>query len=152
MDAMPIGLGHDRTIRWKPIFYFKHLLRALRHGYSIGENIQGGIMALHRQTLAAMGESGFLAVPTRYIVRLRGDDILLALGTKAVGHGLISINDHPDKVVAWVRASRFPGITADELLDEGYFVVHPIKKQDVPLREAFRKRRLRQNGRFDHSG
>ncbi len=148
IDALPIGLGLNRAIRWKPVFYFKHLLRALSHGYSLGENIQGGIMALHRQTLVAMGESGFLAVPTRYIGRLRGDDILLALGTKAVGHGLHSINDHPDKVVAWVRASPFQGITADDLLDKGYFVVHPIKKQDAPLRAAFRQKRLRQNG-FD---
>ena len=146
MDALPIGLGHDRAIRWKPIFYFKHLLWALRHGYSIGENIQGGTMALHRHTLVAMAESGFLAVPTRYIGRLRGEDILLPIGAKAVGHGLHSINDHPDKVVAWVRAFRSPAITADELLDKGYFVVHPIKKQDGPLREAFRKNRLQQNG------
>jgi hypothetical protein len=142
MDSLPIGLGHDRAIRWKLIFYFKHLIRALRHGYAIGENIQGGTMALHGRTLAALAESGFLAVPTRYIGRLRFEDILLALGAKSVGHGLHSINDHPDKVVAWVRPGRLHGFTADELLDKGYFVVHPIKKQDASLREAFRKNRL----------
>jgi hypothetical protein len=141
-DLLPIGLGHKKSLRLKPVFYWKHLVRALRNGYSFGEHILGAVLAFHGTTLIAMDRAGFLgSVPERHNSCVRMDDVLISMAVKSVGHALISVNSYPDKVVAWLKAARPLGITREEAWNRKYLAVHPVKKVDEELRRFFREKR-----------
>jgi hypothetical protein len=142
-DMLPIGKGHARSFRSKPVYYWKYLIRALRNGYSLGEHVLGGIYALDGRTLIALEKSGFLtAIPLHHKNCARAEDVTIALGTNAAGHALISLNDYPEKVVAWLKAFTPLGITPEEVWDRKYLAVHPVKRKDADIRRFFREKRL----------
>lgn len=142
LDMLPFGLGHGRTFRWKRVFYLPYLIQARQNGYILGEHILGAILAIHGSTLMALERNGFLAsIPEKHNCCMRPEDVLISMAVKSVGHQLISVNDYPEKVVAWLRAFRPLGITQEEAWDRKLLAVHPIKKQDAEMRRFFREKR-----------
>lgn len=142
-DLLPIGRGNDRKLRTRPVFYLKYLFRALLNGYVPCENVQGGTYGIDGRTLLELDRTGFLsAVPDRHTARNHCEDALISMAARSVGHRLISMNDYPNKVVAWLKALTPLGITPQEAWDRGYVAVHPVKKKDDAIREFFREKRL----------
>ena len=143
LDLLPVGKGHQRSFRTRPVFYWSYLLRAIGHGYSPGEHVQGGLYAVDGRTLLALECAGyFRAVPESHQAYMRCEDVLLSMAARSLGHRLISVNDYPERVVAWVRAARPLGITPEQAWERNYLAVHPVKKGDGDIRQFFRDKRL----------
>ena len=147
LDTMPVGPKKKvRTLRWKPVGYFPHILKALRRGYRIGENVQGGLYAVDGRTLQELSGSGFLkAMAFGRHGMVWADDVLITLGVRSVG-GVISPLNAADGVASTHIQSVRPLYIKDEhLFGPQLLAVHPIKSEDAALRSALRAIRLGQN-------
>ena len=143
-DVMPVGpRKKSRSLRWRPVGYFPHILQAVRRGYRIGENVQGGLYAVHGGTLQALADSGFLkAMAFGRHGMVWADDVLITLGVRSVG-GVISPLNAADGVAATHIQSVRPLYIKDEhLFGPLLLAVHPIKSEDAALRRALRAIRL----------
>jgi hypothetical protein len=145
LDLIPVGLHKDRnTIRFGRPFWAPYLNRARQHGYQFGEHVLGGLSGIHGTTLRALQEAGFLdALPDDYRALTVEEDVLLGLGTKAVGHQLTDINVDPAHPDVWIQFRPPVPIDADQLLQRGVRAVHPVKlsPEGEAMRAEFRIRR-----------
>jgi hypothetical protein len=145
LDLLPLGLHKDRrSIRVGRPYWRAYLAPARRHGYAMGEHVLGAFSAMHGDTARALRDAKFLTgIPEHYRALTVEEDVLLGLGTRAVGHQLIDINADPAHPDAWIQFRPPVPLDADQLLQRGVRVVHPLKAspQGDALRAVFRSRR-----------
>ncbi len=145
LDLLPIGVHKDRrSLRVGLPFWTRYLRAARRHGYELGEHVLGALSAMHGETVGALRESGFLdSLPDDYRALTVEEDVLLGLGTKAVGHQLIDINTDPLDPRVWIQFRPPVPHDADALVERGILAVHPVKAtpDGERMRAAFRARR-----------
>jgi hypothetical protein len=145
LDLLPVGIHQDhRSIRIGLPFWARYLGAARRHGYEFGEHVLGGLSGMHGATLLALRDAGYLdALPPAYRALTVGEDVLLGLGTKAVGHRLLDINVDSANPDVWIQYRPPVPIDADQLLQRGIRAVHPVKlsSEGEAMRAEFRLRR-----------
>ena len=145
LDLLPLGLHKDRrSVRVGRPYWGAYLARARRHGYTMGEHVLGAFSAVHGDTVRALRDAKFLTgIPEHYRALTVEEDVLLGLGTRAVGHQLIDINADPAHPDTWIQFRPPVPLDADQLLQRGVRVVHPLKAtpQGDALRAVFRGRR-----------
>jgi hypothetical protein len=143
IDQLPIGPDTKWThVRAGRVCYSRFLPRALKAGYSLGEHAQGGLYGISGPTVGELVKSGYLkALTTGRLGRVRQEDSLIALGVRAVGHPICSINDFPGRVTAFIKAARPLPLTRDQIRSGGFLAIHPVKKQDEDVRSYFRELR-----------
>jgi hypothetical protein len=145
LDLLPLGLHKDRrSVRVGWPFWARYLPAARRHGYSMGEHVLGALSAVHGDTLRALHDAAFLdAIPDPYRALTVEEDVLLGLGTKAVGHDLIDITVSPDQARVWIQFRPPVPLDAGTLLERGMLAVHPVKgtPDGNAMRQAFRAAR-----------
>lgn len=155
LDLLPLGLHKDRrSLRVGRPFWSPYVPLARRHGYEFGEHVLGALSAMHGDTLRAIRDSGFLeGLPSDYRALTVEEDVLLGLGTKAVGHRLIDINADPAHPDVWIQFLPPVPIDAGELLRLGVRAVHPVKAtaDGEAMRGVFRRDRARRRVEFDVS-
>jgi hypothetical protein len=144
LDLLPIGPKKKlRRMRWGPTSYSPFILKALMRGYRPGEHVQGGLFAIHGSTLQKLLNSGFLeAIAFGRSGMVWTEDVMLAVGTKAVGDTLSSLNEgllHPS---SHIQAARPLNISVDRLHDSCLLAVHPVKRVDHSLRSTLRDLRM----------
>lgn len=142
-DLSPIGRDlKTNKLRFGFPFYTKHLLKALKCHYKLGHHVLSSFYILHGDTIRALNESGFwAAMPEAGSRQIKGDDPLLSLGTLAVGHKLIEINDHSDGAIrTWIQFRPPIPLSAKEIVDRRLIAIHPVKsdKDGAALRTEVR--------------
>jgi hypothetical protein len=145
LDLLPLGLHKDRrSIRVGWPFWARHLGGARRRGYQLGEHVLGAFSAIHGATCRALADAGFLhAIPDDYRALTVEEDVLLGLGTKAVGHQLIDITTDPLAPRVWIQFRPPVPHDARTLLERDILAVHPVKgtPEGLAMRAAFRTAR-----------
>lgn len=127
-DLMPLGptRASGRSVRIGSVGFARHLPRALIHRYRLGEHVQGGVYALHRDTLIALTDSGYLAaIENGVIGMVWSDDLLLSLGVRSVGHSLIDINT--DTTRCWLQYRSPLPLAPEDIERLGLLALHPVK-------------------------
>lgn len=143
LDALPIGPEKKRKgLRWRPVGYFPHLVRALLNKYKFGENVQGGLYAIDGVTLSKLASSGFLkSIASGRRGMVWTEDVLLTLGVKAVGGAISPLNDGVAQRSTHIQALRPLDITQEQLFSPQLLAIHPVKKEDGELRATMRSLR-----------
>ncbi len=142
-DLFPIGTDQKtKRRRFGFPFYLKYLPKALLHGYQLGEHVLAALYILHGDTFRALGRRGFWhSMPAEGSCYVKMDDPLVSLGAKFVGHSLIDINDPSHgEVPAWLQYLPPIKWTAEEIVQNGYLAVHPVKRdtEGTKLRNEIR--------------
>ncbi len=144
LDLLPIGPQRDAPFRWRPVGYFRHILKALLNGYKLGENVLGGLYAIDGATLQKLATSGFLrAIGHGQRGMVWSEDVLISLGVKAVGARISPMNESLTDAPTHILAVRPLQISQERLRSPVLLAVHPVKRDDVDLRSALG--RLREN-------
>jgi hypothetical protein len=140
-DLVPVGTDQKTKRRRLGFpFYLKYLPKAFLHGYQPGENVLAAFYILHGETLRELGRSGFWSsTPSEGSRYLKMDDPLVSLGAKWAGHKLIELN-RPGNVCAWLQYKPPIPFSANEIVENGYLAVHPVKatKEGKRLRSELR--------------
>ncbi len=140
LDLLPFGIDKQtRKVGFGLPFYLRFLLPARRHGYRLGEHVLSALHVIHGDTLRELDKVGFWASIGEGSRYLKGDDPIISLGVKAVGHALIDIND-PERgdVQAWLQYKGPLPHSAEEIWKHGFVAVHPLKRDAAS--QAFRLR------------
>lgn len=147
-DRVPFVYAHKyRKMRLGRAYYRYYLKKAKKNGYVMGENVFAACYAFHIDTVRAWSKSGFIDMLKSMEPSLVfEDDVLMSIGAKAMGHELIELEPPKNKAMqlAWLEwGMSEPTITAKEVLDNGYCVIHPLKNVEASkdMRAYFRKRR-----------
>jgi hypothetical protein len=141
---LPIGPHKSwRALRIGRPYWAHYLRSARRNGYVFGEHVLGGAYAIHTSTVRALNASGFLDIPARYRGLTVEEDVLLGLGAKAIGHGLIDIGTDLTRSPAWIQFRSPLPLAAETFLARGVRVVHPVKDSSdgAVMRTVFRQHR-----------
>ena len=142
-DCLPLDWNRQQGyVRLGAAFYAPFMRQALRHGYTPGEHIQGGLYAIHIQTLQAMAHSGFFqAFPPNIRYRMTAEDILFSMVVRSVGHALIEMNQAPHPTITWIRHRSPLSVSVETLRQRQVAAIHPVKNDATgwQLREAFRQ-------------
>jgi len=130
-------LGRSKRIR-------DLILAARSHGYEPGENCQGGAYALSQSALKRFAEAGLFADPLLFLNTPITEDVALGLFTRSLGMELRDFNHSGEPF-----AVRHFGLSAspEELLAQGYAIVHSIKDRGNYTEEGLRTFFLRQRRR-----
>jgi len=117
------------------------ILAANANGYEPGENCQGGAYALAQAGLKRFAEAGLLEDPLLFLNTPITEDVALGLFTRSLGMELSDLN-HPGEPFA----VRHFGLSAspEELLRQGYSIVHSIKDRGNYTEEGVRSFFLQQ--------
>ena len=144
LDLLPVGPKKKLCrMRWGPTSYATFILKALTHGYRPGEHVQGGLYAIHGFTLQKLLNSGFLeAIAFGRSGMVWTEDVMLGMGTKAVGDRLSSLNENLLHAPSHIQAFRPLNISDDRLRDPCLLAVHPVKREDHLLRSTLRDLRM----------
>ena len=123
-----------------------HFTRALCNGYVLGEYCQGGGYAVTRAMIERMSLNGYLTFWSVWTDVPCGEDVMMGMYARAVGLRL-----HDASGAGGVFAVQHRGLpyTPDQILRDGYGIVHSLKHDAVPeddLRRLFRSRRRRPAG------
>jgi hypothetical protein len=142
-DLMPIGLDlKTKRIRVGLPFYTRYLFSALRKNYKLGHHVLAAFYILHGDTIRALKENGFWAAMPEVGSRLiKLDDPLLSLGTLAVGHKLIELNDtSAGSVQTWIQFRPPIPLSAKEIVNRKLIAIHPVKadRDGATLRSELR--------------
>ncbi len=151
LDTLPIGYTPKfvSKIRVGNVTYLPYLKKALQNGYSYGENIFAACYAFHFSTVKCWSDNGFLdALINMGPSMVFEDDVLMSVGSKAIGHKLIELeppgSDTPKR--AWLEwGGRELTIPVEEVLAKGYWVLHQLKIEPnaIRMRRFFKIRRER---------
>lgn len=146
LDVMPVGPKKKaKGLRWRPVGYFPHILKAVRRGYRIGENVQGGLYAVDGGTLQNLAGSGFLkAMAFGRHGMVWADDVLITLGVRSVGGVISPLNAADSIATTHIQSVRPLYIKDEHLFGPQLLAVHPIKPEDAALRSALRAIRMGQ--------
>ena len=158
-DVLPAGFRRHRTPdgkiehkwelqRCRPVWWHTIGWRALIHGFR-GVIVPGSFIVIAGATLAALHNRGWLDRPRTSLGLVFGDDTMLSIATRAVGHPVIDVRTLlPD----W-SCSLFigPTTTAEAVRTAGHYFIHPMKdaawandlRQALPLEGANPAARLR---------
>lgn len=129
-DLLLVGRDQGNgKLRFGPPFYLQYLVRALRHGYSVGHAVLGGLYILHGETVIAAGRTGYWsAIGDWGSCHMKLEDVLVSLGTKSAGHSLIDINNPAaGDVPAWVQYRPPIQPSFQEIVERNYLAIHPVK-------------------------
>lgn len=140
LDALPVGPERKRKeLRWRPVGYSPYILRALRHGYLLGEHVQGGLFAIDGETLQRLADSGLIhamAFGRRGLVGT--EDVVLTIGVKALGGAISPMNHEGTPRPTHIQATRPLDIGEEHLLSPQLLAIHPVKREDAELRVRLR--------------
>ena len=141
LDLQPVGpIKKQKSLRWGPVSDIRHLIRAMRNGYELGDNIQGGLYAIDGGTLEKMAASGFLkAAYSGQRGMTWGEDIMLTMGAKSVGGMISPLNEDDGPKLTHIQADR--PLPVDAISFSDLLAVHPVKTQDAELRGRLRSMR-----------
>lgn len=108
---------------------------AIANGYEFGENCQGGAYALSKAGLLRFAEAGLLEDPLLFLNTPITEDVALGLFARSLGMDLCDFNHLGEPF-----AVRHFGLSAspEELLAQGYSVVHSIKDRGDYTEEGLR--------------
>ena len=151
-DVLPAGFRRHRTPdgkiehkwelqRCRPVWWHTIGWRALRHGFR-GVIVPGSFIVIAGATLTAFRDRGWLDRLRENLGLVFGDDTMLSIATRAVGHPVVDVRTLlPD----W-SCSLFigPTITATAVRSAGHYFIHPMKdavwanelRQALPLAGA----------------
>jgi hypothetical protein len=116
------------------------LRRALEHGYSMGEFCQGGGYVVARRLMERMSDTGAWNEPVRWRGLNIGEDVMMAIQTKAVG---LSLQDVSQSGPKFAVQTGCVALSRQELVQAGYSVVHSIRgSMEDEFRAFFRARRI----------
>ena len=143
LDALPIGPERKRKeLRWRPVGYSPYIFRAMRHGYLLGEHVQGGLFAMDGGTLQGLADSGLIKAMAYGRRGLVGtEDVVLTLGVKALGGAISPLNQEGAPRPTHIQAVHPLDIGEEHLYDPRLLAVHPVKKQEIELRATLRSLR-----------
>jgi hypothetical protein len=143
LDVLPVGPKKaQRSLRWGTVGYLPFILSAMRHGYRLGENVQGGLYAIEGSILNRLYLSGFLnAMAHGKLGMVREEDVLLTLGVKAVGGNIVSVNESLTNGPTHIQATRPLSIRPERLTCPDLMAVHPVKSVDSEIRKLLRESR-----------
>ena len=145
IDALPVGPTKKwKGLRWGAVGYFRFLLPAVRNGYRLGENVQGGLYAIEGSALDLLNNSGFLhAMAYETLGMVREEDVLLTLGVKAVGGTIVPLNESSGSAPTHIQATRPLSLDHERLSSPDLLAVHPVKAVDGDIRAILREARLK---------
>ena len=142
---LPVGPHKTwRAVRVGAPFWARYIRAARLNGYVLGEHVLGALAAIHGDTLRALARAGYLSVPEDFRALTVQMDVLLGIGTRAVGHSLIDIDDEPPaRSCVWLQFLPPIPLDAEALLERGFLAVHPVKGTSAgdAMRSVFRQRR-----------
>lgn len=128
-------VGHWRLLR-------ETLESAMANGYEIGEFVQGGGYAIHRDALTAMDSRSLLDVPRRWIRAPFSEDVAVSVCVMAAGHKLGGAVDDGEPFAV---ESEGLSDTPERLIQRGFSVIHALKKDrqhsESDIRAYFRAKR-----------
>ncbi|PTY07697.1 hypothetical protein DB347_05560 [Opitutaceae bacterium EW11] len=108
---------------------------ACRNGYVFGEFCQGGAYFLSRRCLERFAAYRPFRNPWRFAYCDFTEDFFFAIATRAVGMDIRYVADDDRFLnLKWKGLSR----PAEELLREGYAIVHSVKEEDARVEERQR--------------
>lgn len=124
------------NLRLRKLFF-----RALRHGYEVGENIQGGVYFMSRPCLEQLNDAGLLP-DLRLSKANLGEDLLFSLLVKAVGLNLADLSSPSGPVgCAWKGLPASP----QTLYRDGKKLIHSIRfwkdSDEAAIRQFFKEKR-----------
>jgi len=118
------------------------ILAAQKHGYSLGDNCQGGGYALTMEAIQRMNAAGYLDRPLDWLHTPCGEDVVVTLYVQAVGLEARDLNDDGDPF--GVKYLGLPD-TPENLLHRGFGVIHSVKDygpyREEETRAFFREQR-----------
>jgi GT2 family glycosyltransferase len=133
---------------WLSLFGWRRSVRlmineALRHDYACGEFCQGGTFFLSRASVAAMCASRYFKNEKVFAGCTFTEDFFFAIANRAAGFTTRYVSDQEHFLSLKWKGLHKP---ADQLLSEGYAVVHSVKDDQAPekeaeVRELFRRER-----------
>ncbi len=129
-DMLPVGTDmNTKRLRVGLPFYLRYLFRAFKNNYKLGHHVLAAFYILHGDTIRALQANGFwAAMPEAGSRQIKLDDPLLSLGTLAVGHKLIEINDtSAGNVQTWIQFRPPIPLSAKEIIDRRLIAIHPVK-------------------------
>jgi hypothetical protein len=102
--------------------------RAKHHGYTLGENIMGGVAVYSHRAVAALGDAGFL--PRRALAgTVLQEDQIFALALRSIGFGLADFGTAHDDLPFGVKYVGLPA-HPDVLLAKGKALIHSTKSYE----------------------
>jgi hypothetical protein len=144
IDFLPVGPHKTwRAVRVGWPYWTRYVMAARRHGYVFGEHVLGALAAIHGDTLRALADARFLAVPDDFRALTVQMDVLLGLGVRAVGHRLIDLDEGAAQASVWLQFLPPVPLGADALIARGMLAVHPVKAtpDGDAMREVFARHR-----------
>ena len=116
--------------------------RAVRNGYTMGENVQGGAYAIRGEAIRRMRSQGLLNNPRLWLDTFASEDGLTSMYTRSVGMTLQNCVDAGDVFGVTYRGLPF---AKEQLAERGYAIIHSLKNDpahtEEQLREYFKARR-----------
>jgi hypothetical protein len=112
------------------------LLRARKHGYTLGDSIQGGAAIYRYEAVAALDEGGLLGRANLSRTGLQ-EDYIFGMCLYSVGYHLGEFGNRFDDLpmgVAWRTLPAAP----QELLELGKSIIHSTKKYETMDEQAIR--------------
>jgi glycosyltransferase involved in cell wall biosynthesis len=108
-------------------WYFRQLfIRALRNGYELGENIQGGCYFMSFECIRRLNNAGLL--PLRLLKNVNfGEDLMFSLLVKSIQMNLGDLGSKPDPIgCCWQGLPASP----ETLQKEGKKIIHSVRFWD----------------------
>lgn len=142
--------------RWYPQIGFFGRARRVRRliacaeakGYVLGESCIGGGYALSQAALQRMSEAGLLEDAWLFFRRSIPEDVILGLLVRAVGLKMADFNNRGEPfAILWRGLCGSP----DELLRDGYSIIHSLKDTPDQSEQAIRDFFAAQRRRVAHS-
>lgn len=123
---------------WISLFGWKRLVRlmindALRHDYACGEFCQGGAYFISRASVAAMCGSRFFQNPKVFGGCSFTEDFFFAIANRAAGFRIRYVRDEERFLNMKWKGLHKP---AEQLVAEGYALIHSVKNDEAPEQEA----------------